>query len=451
MGLSLRSSQRPDFRVVSTESAMKIPQLLLRLALLTALVFSGAYWFWQTNDFTGIAGRWQELSKKADDLSALPGRLAALLERLNGAFPKKAARLTSITVPEASLYDLVVVPFDEALNSEASLEAFRKAHPHTLILGEIPVGLISPALGFESDAFAFRDPRTRRTLKAAEATFVNLSTPYSNDQLLSDALAEYYAAQVLNHDFWDGLLLSDLNAAPPFIKVADINGDRVPEQGAALAQLWRAGWREFVRQLRARVGQSFILVGAGDNADSVLDALNGRILEFPTSQSYGAWSQFMSEYLGTQKTARQPAVNLVALSQVNNAGARFGLSSVLLGNGFYYNPNGESQVWYDELTVRIGQAEGLGVTTEALRPDLYERSFENGRAFVNASGQARAIDLRGRGGYALIKGGLDPEFNYGGDIEGIEVAPYSGLVVVAKPSVFNPGSFLTEIFSLFGL
>jgi len=75
---------------------------------------------------------------------------------------------------------------------------------------------------------------------------------------------------------------------------------------------------------------------------------------------------------------------------------RFGLTSTLLGNGYYSFDSGDQshgQVWwYDEYDVGLGKAVSapynlLELDNQKVKPGLWRRDFEQGIILVNSTGQ----------------------------------------------------------------
>ena len=256
----------------------------------------------------------------------------------------------------AGLYDLVVMPFRPDV---PGLADFRKQNPDSLVIGRVTAQFLPPGYAAPAEDWFFKDTRGVNNLTVQDQAVVNL-------KIAGAALADFYGLALVGGPaspslggpapLWDGLIIEGLTNEPPFRRVGDLDNDNRSESGAALAQVWRDGWREFLAALRQRVGQGAILMGAGEAAGQTLDLLNGRLLAFSEGVAgFGVWQKFMADYTGGARSVpAQQSVDLVKVDSATPAEARLALGSVLLGDGFLLVDASAPSVWYDEYTLNLG-------------------------------------------------------------------------------------------------
>ena len=423
----------------------KLPRILLGVFLTLSLLGALGYLLARYGYVANWQTRWDKLARRVEQSRAPQSRAADLARRLNKIeAPRLAVNLNDFTPEKAGLYDLVVMPFRPDV---PGLADFRKQNPDALVIGRVTAQFLPPGYAAPAEDWFFKDTRGVNNLTVEDQAVVNL-------KIAGAALVDFYGLVLVGGPapMWDGLLIVGLTSEPPFRRVGDLDNDNRSESGAALAQVWRDGWREFLTALRQRVGQGAILMGAGEAVGQTLDLLNGRLLAFPEGAAgFGAWQKFMTDYAGANTagtvlagTARTvpawQAVNIVQVAPATPAEARLALGSVLLGDGFLLVDASVPSVWYDEYTLNLGLAMTMP-TAGAWAPVMHNRAYEHGQVFVNMSGQPRTVDLLRRG-YLMPLGTLSPEVNNGEALATLTVPPLAARVVVTAALGSNLNAFL---------
>ncbi len=246
---------------------------------------------------------------------------------------------------------------------------------------------------------------------------------------------------------WDGIMFDVVDAEITHYSRngIDINNDGSADSAAAVNQGWRQGMSELFAKTKAMLGNKYIVMN-GNSLESYQRNTNGRIFEsFPTPwEGNGSWHASMYQYL-----KRLPPLNKSPQLYVINGTAsrsnqmndyrrmRFGLTSALLGDGYYSFDNGNythSQLWwYDEYDFNLGRAESsyynlLKNNSDYVEPGLWRRDFENGISIVNSSGKEQVYVFK-REQFEKIKGTQDRNFNDGSKVNYIKLANNDGIVM----------------------
>ncbi|HEX3046059.1 MAG TPA: putative glycoside hydrolase, partial [Bacillota bacterium] len=116
---------------------------------------------------------------------------------------------------------------------------------------------------------------------------------------------------------------------------------------------------------------------------------------------------------------------------------RFGLTTALLGNGFFsyeLNTNGHGSLglfWFDEYD-NAGKGKGyLGKPVNdafVVSNGVYRRDFNNGIVLCNPTDNSVVIDLKGS--FTLIKGTQVPDINTGKTVTQLTLAPHDGRILL---------------------
>lgn len=198
----------------------------------------------------------------------------------------------------------------------------------------------------------------------------NLMNPYIKSwdgKRYGDYLADFLIEKVLATGYWDGLFFDTTSQTIAWLSPdIDINNDGYKDSETTINQLWQDGQFYFFRKLREKIGNKYLIVTNGDL--EVFDYVNGRMFEGFPEYWEGGWNKQMKKYYILGESGYYPRVNIIN-SDTENTGnkydyqsMRFGLTSALLGDGYYNFESGtESRTtlwWYDEYDVDLGQPTG---------------------------------------------------------------------------------------------
>src|SRR3989339_1911835 len=131
---------------------------------------------------------------------------------------------------------------------------------------------------------------------------------------------------------------------------------------------------------------------------------------------------------------------------------RFGLTSSLLEDAYFsydYGDQNHGQTWwYDEYDVNLGDAISVSKSKNNYadyKPDIWQRSFENGVAVVNSTDSKQKIELGGE--YEKIHGTQDIKVNDGSIVSQVNVEAKDGVILLKtfeklENVLFTNGAFL---------
>lgn len=275
---------------------------------------------------------------------------------------------------------------------------------------------------------------------------------------------------------WDGIWTDRTDGNESWIigggNVRSIDPDRsnvARTDYSAFDTAWNTGLRTYEQQLRGLIGPDKKILT--NQATPNYDLLNGTEFEdFPGGGQYTSWHSVMfgpnPRYQGSQATyldwttkALQPNLTTVVTRQAAGAidyrNLRFGLTTALMGDGFYaYEISfGTTEIWADEFD---GAGLGRGYLGQPTGPaqralpnsitaiDVLRRDFDNGVVLVNATNAAVTVNLNGT--FRKIKGAQAPTINDGSLVTAVTLPPQDGLVLLRVANtapVANADSFAT--------
>ena len=230
-----------------------------------------------------------------------------------------------------------------------------------------------------------------------------------------DWYADFLATNVLGTGSYNGLFLDNFCDTISWTQATAGQNINYARDGYASLAAWdtahAAGITSFITQLRQKIGIQFNLIGNCGRIDHDSE-LNGASLEnFPflnTGNTFTRWADNMltpangGGYLVMNRKKTSPIYNWILpyltpndttdfYSAANMKLTRYGLTSALLGNGFYGpiqiqsgNPGEQSQdAWYDEYD-NAGQGTGyLGQPTGNAYQMIDRTQLTGGELFAN--------------------------------------------------------------------
>lgn len=251
----------------------------------------------------------------------------------------------------------------------------------------------------------------------------------------------------LGTESWDGVMYDMVDADIGYGngRPLDVDRDGQADSRAKVNQLWRQGMVQLFAKTRSMLGPNKVIIGNGNSIDSYQKDINGRIFEkFPTPwEGNGSWQASMYQYL-----RRLPPLNRTEPVYVLNGSGRsatgadvyrsmrYGLTSTLLGDGYFSFDNGDQhlqQWWYDEYDFNLGRAESsyynqLNPEDDFVRAGLWRRDFENGVAIVNATPKEQLYVFKHEE-FEKLRGTQDPGINNGAKVNYIRLAPNDGIIM----------------------
>jgi len=238
----------------------------------------------------------------------------------------------------------------------------------------------------------------------------------------------------------------------------DLDNNGTKDNQVEVDNLWRDRTKYLLEFAKDNLKTKYIIIN-GSSYLGFQQYVNGRMFEtFPTPwEGNGSWSTVMNNLKNIKNYNSKPVI-AVLNSNSNNTGQedyqdmRFGLTSALLENAYFSYDQGDTNHgqtwWYDEYNVNLGQPIDSASSQNnyiTYKPDVWERSFENGVAVVNSTDSAQKINLGGD--YEKIHGTQDPSINDGSIVSQVNVNANDGLILLKtfdtlNDILFTNGSFL---------
>lgn len=387
--------------------------------------------------------------------------LVALGFSVNHDFPRITAwQLNTGKTParELARYDSVILNMSAVRTHPQLFDEIRRLNPDAVILAytsavEYPayrLNEVEPSgRGVWHDlGKGIREEWKLKTIHGDQVSFwpahwgMNPSAKASNGQTYANYVGNFLVDNVLTggkfdglffDTTWDGISWHDENI--------DIDGDRQKDSKQEIDSKWHDGQEEMLRTIRDRVGDRYLLITNGDG--QFADVNNGRMFESFPEFWEGGWPGSIQRYIATDASGFTPRFNILNTDTDNTgnfrdyATMRYGLTSTLIGNGYYnfdYGTTNRSFVnYYDEYSVSLGKpiqgAVNLLTSSAAeIAPGLWQRDFENGISLVNSTTRTRTIELPGE--YEKLHGKQDPFVNSGQVINRVTIPPKDGIVLL---------------------
>jgi hypothetical protein len=386
-------------------------------------------------------------------------------------------RISDAEVKELAKWDVLILDMETQENSRAQLQEIRRLNPEVIILAYITSQEIIDDISNYNEAYLrqevaknivdgwwLKDAQGQKVCNWPGTSMLNLSNntlPDSQGNRFNDYLPEFVINNLKSSGLWDGVFYDNTWGDVSWVNSGnlDVNNDGEKDSAAQADNLWAAGFKKMLAKTRSLAGKDFIIVGNGNVYFPYQSLLNGMMLEhFPSSwENGGTWSGSMATYLrlpGTNVYPQIPVINVYDKNQNNFTHFRFGLTSALLGDGFYsfdYDVTSHGQTWwYDEYDVNLGTAQSapynlLDNSSQKLKPGLWRRDFKNGVVIVNSTNKKQTYVLN-KEELEKIKGNQDPAFNNGQRVNYVQLAPSDGGIFLKRSNIINDAIFTNGYF-----
>ena len=401
---------------------------------------------------------------------------------LPAAYPRLANyflkwEISNSEAKELAKWDLLILDMEVAANSRPQLLKIRQLNPNIIILAYITSQeILDDVDGYDlttlrqkfagglSDGWWLRDRSGQKISNWPYTSMLNLTDGAilnSSGKRLNDYLPEFVANEIAASGLWDGVFYDNTWGDISWLNNGnlDLDNDGLSDSKTQADAAWAAGFKKMLAKTRSLTGPNFIIIGNGHVYDGYQSIMNGMMLEsFPSSwESNGQWTGSMQTYLKLPSLNPTPAVSVLNVSdknQVNYQHFRYGLTSALLGGGFYsfdYDVTNHGQTWwYDEYDVNLGPPSSrpfnlLAGTDETLQPGLWRRDFKNGVAIVNSTDKKQTY-LFLKEELEKISGSQAPAINNGAKINYIQLASKDGVVLLKRSTVIRNSAFANGYF-----
>jgi len=269
----------------------------------------------------------------------------------------------------------------------------------------------------------------------------------------------------ISEDEWDGVFYDMVFADLSWLDGGniDINRDGRRDSKNYIDSYWHDHMGELLEKTKEKLG-SKKLVASVNRAENYEKDLNGVMYENFPAPWLGdeVWPMLIDQYVNKlPKRHVEPQMSVIN-SNTNNTGnrdnyreMRFGLTSTLLGDGYFcfdFGDKNHGQTWwYDEYDVNLGRAEGraynlLDKNDDKMRKGLWRRDFENGIAIVNSTDKSQTHIFK-KEQFEKINGTQDRSINDGRKISWINIPSNDGVVLLKINTdiinnSFSNGSFV---------
>ena len=386
----------------------------------------------------------------ATEVQASP-KLKSDYPRLANYYLKYFGDVSAAELNNLKKWDLLILPNDYQWIFPEFFSEYKKAKTDGLILAyTYPAMVMSSNLNslfrtVEAENLWLRDDNGAKVEMWPGLYAVNINNPkwqVANNQFLS---------QELDWRKWDGLMFDTVeNSLARFNQNGlDINGDGQADSLESVDRLWQQGLANLLAKTRESIGDDNLMIINGSSLPVYQKNINGRMFEtFPAPwEGDGTWSASMEQYLQKLPGQNYPPTLYIINANTNNAGKqndyqkmRFGLTSTLLGDGYFsfdYGDKAHEQLWwYDEYLVNLGQPVSspynlLAPQDNKIKPGLWRRDFELGVAVVNSTDK-RQVYVLDKEELEKIRGSQDTLVNNGQIVNYLAIQPYDGLILLKR-------------------
>jgi len=380
--------------------------------------------------------------------------------------------LDSSQAQSLARWDFLILDMENQYNNLNLLELIKEKNPQAIILAYVPAQEIYSQLNSsqarlrrELQAVCKEDWYLHNTQKQRISFWPGTYTlNITQEEFWPEKLVSLVENKILKQKIWDGIFYDNLNARVSWLDAnIDLNSDGQSESSWQINQAWKQGALKILKNTQA-IEKDFILIGNSASDSDLHSYLNGRMFEtFPTPwEGAGQWADSMRLYLEILPEKNlQPQVYILN-TNTENSGVmdnyrkmRFGLTSTLLGDGFFsfdYGDQAHSQLWwYDEYNVLLGQPQGraynlLNKNNSFIQAGLWRRDFERGIALVNSTNQEQTY-IFNKENFEKIEGQQDRRVNNGVKINWIKLAPQDGVVLLKIKTEIIDQSFFNGNFN----
>jgi len=308
-------------------------------------------------------------------------------------------------------------------------------------------------------------------LKDSSGEIINLSNIWPTIKFVDlgdewvDYLSDLVKEDIVDRNVWDGIFYDMVFVDIGWLNDGDIdiNGDGQKDNIDLINKYWKEQMQELLNQTKSKIGFIPLIINLA-KINSYENESDGLMMEnFPSPHLTGNnWTDMIEYYLNDLPLKNKSSQIVIINANTDNRGRmssyqemRFGLTSTLLGNGYYSFDSGDQshgQVWwYDEYDVGLGKAVSapynlLELDNQKVKPGLWRRDFEQGIILVNSTGQKQNYFFNNEE-FETINGTQDRRVNNGIKTNLIKLESNDGIVLLKankeiRNNSFNNGNFV---------
>jgi hypothetical protein len=370
---------------------------------------------------------------------------------------------------ELAAFDLIVLPVEAQVWNKSFFKTVRAFNQDIIILPYVATVSWNDAYWVDSlhaqmkkdikSDWWLKDGNGRQVSVWPNTRALNLSTGWT------DYLARHVRDVVLASGYWDGVFFDEVQDSISWVGAVDVDADGSQDAARTADTLWAQNYERLFATTRELVGDNYIIITNGSSNHDFFPYVNGRMFEtFPSShQTLAHWGQMTREYLAVERGTAPHSVVMINVNTDNTLGAgsredyravRFGLATTLLGNGYFSydeGTNNHATLWsYDEFGAYLGAPKSdrqnvFNPQQTTIDPGVWLREFEEGQVIVNATAQARTVDLDGE--FEKLHGEQDPVVNDGRIVSEVTLAAQDGVFLLRPIQEIVGATFVNGAFA----
>lgn len=375
-------------------------------------------------------------------------------------------------------WDLLILNMETQENSPEQILKIRKLNPKIIIVAYITseeivsnsafIGGLRARLGSGlDDTWWLRDDQGNKISNWPGTFMLNISDDAGVNafgQHWNDYLVDFVVNKIKSSNLWDGVFYDNVWGDISWLNQGDIdiNNDGQRDTASTINTSWSNGAKKIFDDTKTKAGSDFLVLANGQSYADFFPHFNGLMLErFPAPwDNGGTWEGSIKVYSSLSSLHLSPSLpilNVTDKNQNNYSHFRFGLTSALLGDGFYsfdYDVANHGQTWwYDEYNWKLGSAKSspynLLATTGAdqteIKPGLWRRDFSDGLAVLNST-DSKQTYIFSQEDVEKIKGTQDAAINNGQKINYIQLPPQDGVILLKTNTTIENSAFTNGYF-----
>ncbi len=381
-------------------------------------------------------------------------------------YPKIANYFLSWSLRDKDVYnlakwDVLILDMENQINNPEKIKKIKKLNPNIVILAYVPIEEIAyndanykytklrkKLFDYSPEAWYLHDGQGKRLGFWLDSKIMNITddAPLKNGERWNSFLPYFVKTKILASGLWDGIFYDNTSDAISWVRSGniDLNNDRRVESNSYIDRQWKKGTMKILK-LSRELSPDLLIIGNSASDIDFQKYLNGRMFEtFPTPWE-GDWAYVSNLYLNKFPTKSLWPNLYVINSNTENVGLmdnyrkmRYGLTSTLLGSGYYsfdFGDQAHAQTWwYDEYDSFLGKPQSkaynlLDHNSQKLKDGLWRRDFDKAVVIVNASDQEQDYVFKGES-FEKINGQQDRRINNGTKINWLRLAPRDGVILL---------------------
>lgn len=363
-------------------------------------------------------------------------------------------------------FDLIVIPVEAQVYNKSFFSKIRDINSDIVILPYVATvswndlywddSLHQSLYAQIDDDWWLTDGNGKQTSVWPGTRALNLNSGWSA------FLPTFVKNEVLASGYWDGVFYDEVQDSISWVGNVDVDQNGKNDSATTADGLWETNYKKLFERTRQIIGSDKIMITNGSSNPDFTPYVNGRMFEtFPSSgDTLTEWKMMTREYLRMEEDVGYDSVHVINVNTENTGGnnnyqkVRFGITTTLLGNGYFgfdYGTENHSQLWtYDEYGAYLGAPKGelqntFNPQSTAIEPGVWMRDFEQGAVVVNATSSAQTVELDGE--YEKLHGVQDAKINNGAIVSEITLASQDGVILLRPIEEILDATFVNGAFA----